>query len=254
MGLAITESLESKAGILTNARQTSFIEAHQTGRSSVEVFMKKLIAGIAIVSSVMLSPVLAQTDPGGPQPPNGQTALGGRTAPSAQMQAAMKKYQPVMDLVGTVNLLAEMDKVQAVAISKDQAKKLAPILKDLGSRADLKPADATKILTNLEDKILTDKQVTWLDDAQLKRQEERRKRAAQTTGSSVRLPGLPSAGSVGAGQAGAGQNANRPAGAPGGDRQAQMEAMLNGKPFNPFKSRRGQENLKALTALVAKRV
>jgi hypothetical protein len=108
---------------------------------------------------------------------------------------------------------------------------------------------------------LTDKQVSWLDDAQLKRQEERRKRAAQTagTGSSVRLPGLPSAGQVGAGQAGAGQanagqNANRPAGAPGGDRQAQMEAMLNGKPFNPFKSGRGQENLKALTTLVAKRV
>jgi hypothetical protein len=217
--------------------------------------MKKLIVGAAIVSSLMLAPSLAQTDPGGPPPgaPTGNAA-GTRTAPSAQMQAAMKKYQPVMDLVGTVNLLTEMDKVKTVAITKDQAKKLAPVLKDLGSRADLKPVDATKILTNLEDKILTDKQVTWLDDAQLKRQEERRQRAAQTSGSSssVRLPGLPGVGQAGTG--GATQGANRPAGAPGGDRQAQMDAMLNGKPFNPFKAGRGQENLKALTAMVSKRV
>jgi hypothetical protein len=214
--------------------------------------MKKLIATAAIVSSLVLSPVLAQTDPGGPPPGNGQTAPGatpgGRAAPSAQMQAAMKKYQPLMDLVSTVNLLAEMDKVKAVSISKDQAKKLAPVLKDLGSRVDLKPADATKILTSLEDKILNDKQVTWLDDAQLKRQEERRKQAAQTlsSGSSVRLPVsarrtvcvLPRSRLTGHGQS----------------RQPQMDAMLNGKPFNPFKSGRGQENLKALTALVAKRV
>jgi hypothetical protein len=220
--------------------------------------MKKLLLTATLLSSVMLAPFLstsfAQTDPGGPPPgaPPGN-ATGGRTVPSPQMQAAMKKYQPVTDLVSTINMLAEMDKVQAVAITKAQAKKLAPVLKDLGSRADLKPADATKILTNLEDKILTEKQVNWLDDAQLKRQEERRKRAAQTTGtgSSVRLPGLPGVGQA----AGAGtQNANRPAGGPGGDRQAQMAAMLNGKPFNPFKSGRGQENLKALTALVAKRV
>jgi hypothetical protein len=219
--------------------------------------MKKLLLTAALFSSVMLAAMLsvsfAQTDPGGPPPgsPPGNAA-GGRTAPSPQMQAAMKKYQPVMDLVSTVNMLAEMDKVKAVAITKAQAKKLAPVLKELGSRADLKPADATKILTNLEDKILTDKQVTWLDDARLKRQEERRKQAAANAanGTGIRLPGVPGTGQVG-------QNANRPAGAGGpnsGDRKAQMDAMLNGKPFNPFKVGRGQENLKALSTLVAKRI
>ena len=201
--------------------------------------MKKLLLTATLLSGLMLVSVFAQTNPG--------TAGNGRTAPSPQMQAAMKKYQPVTDLVSTVNLLAEMDKVKTVAISKDQAKKLAPVLKDLGSRADVKPADAAKILTNLEDKILTDKQVNWLDDAQLKRQEERRKRAAQNTATGVQLPGLPG---VQAGAQGA-----RAAGGPGSsDRKAQMDAMLGGKPFNPFKAGRGQEGLKALTALVAKRV
>jgi hypothetical protein len=110
----------------------------------------------------------------------------------------------------------------------------------------LKPADATKILTNIEDKILNDKQVTWMDDTRLKRQEERRKQAAANGGNNggVRLPGV----------GGTGQGGNRQGGPGGGDRRAQMEAMLNGKPFNPFKSGRGQESLKALSDLIVKRV
>ena len=208
--------------------------------------MKKILAIIAILSSLLLGASFAQGDP----PPSGAGPGGGfgrNTDP--KMQAAFKKYQPVFDLMSTVNLMVDMDKEKAVAISKDQAKKLAPVLKDLGSRTDLKPVDATKILTNIEDKILNDKQVTWMDDTRLKRQEERRKQAAANgANGAVRLPGVPGTGN--------GQNANRPAGAggPGGDRKAQMEAMLNGKPFNPFKSGRGQESLKALTALIAKRV
>jgi hypothetical protein len=215
--------------------------------------MKKILAIIAVLSSLLLGFSFAQGDP----PPPGGTPGGnggGRFGPNAdpKMQAAFKKYQPVFDLVSTVNLLVDMDKEKAMAITKDQAKKLAPILKDLGSRPDLKPADATKILTNIEDKILTDKQVTWMDDTRLKQQEERRKRAAANGGNNggVRLPGLP-----GGGQ-GAGQGGNRQGGpgGPGGDRRAQFDAMLNGKPFNPFKAGRGQESLKALTALIAKRV
>ena len=215
--------------------------------------MKKILAIIAILSSLLLGASFAQGDP---PPPGGAPGAGpgggfGRNT-DPKMQAAFKKYQPVFDLVGTVNLMVDMDKEKAVAITKDQAKKLAPILKDLGSRADLKPADATKILTNIEDKILTDKQVTWMDDTRLKRQEERRKQAAANgANGAVGLPGV-----SGTGNGVNGQNANRPAGAggPGGDRKAQMEAMLNGKPFNPFKAGRGQENLKALSDLIAKRV
>ena len=206
--------------------------------------MKKILAIIAIVSSLLLGASFAQGDP----PPGGAPGAGpgggfGRNDP--KMQAAFKKYQPVFDLTSTVNLMVDMDKEKAVAITKDQAKKLAPILKDLGSRADLKPADATKILTNIEDKILTDKQVTWMDDTRLKRQEERRKQAEANGGNNggVRLPGV----------GGTRQGGNRQGG-PGGDRRAQMDAMLNGKPFNPFKGGRGQENLKALSDLIAKRV
>jgi hypothetical protein len=206
--------------------------------------MKKTLTIIAIFSSLLLSPALAQQNPGGG--PGG----GGPGGPNPQMREAFKKYQSVFDLVGTVNLLVDMDKEKAVAITKDQAKKLSPILKDLGSRADLKPADATKILTNIEDKILTDKQVTWMDDTRLKRQEERRKQAEANGGNNggVRLPGVGAPGGAQGGNRQGGQ------GGPGGDRRAQMEAMLNGKPFNPFKAGRGQENLKTLMALIAKRV
>jgi hypothetical protein len=212
-------------------------------------FMKKILIVntltiIAILSGLLLGHSFAQGDPA----PGGNPGGGfGRNA-DPKMQAAFKKYQPVFDLVSTVNLLVDMDKEKTVA-TKDQAKKLAPILKDLGSRPDLKPADATKILTNIEDKILTDKQVVWMDDTRLKQQEERRKRAAANgagNNAGVRLPGVGGTGG-GTRQQGAG-------GQGGGDRRAQMEAMLNGKPFNPFKTGRGQENLKALTALIAKRV
>ena len=207
--------------------------------------MKKILVTIAILSSLLLGISFAQGDP----PPPGAGPGGGFGRNDPKMQVAFKKYQSVFDLMSTVNLMVDMDKEKVVAITKDQAKKLVPIMNDLGSRADLKPADATKILTNIEDKILTDKQVTWMDDTRLKRQEERRKQAAANgANGAVRLPGVPGTGN--------GQNANRPAGAggPGGDRRAQMDAMLNGKPFNPFKTGRGQENLKALTALIAKRV
>ena len=207
--------------------------------------MKKILAIITVLSSLLLGTSFAQGDPGGP-PPGGNP--GGSFGQDPKMQAAFKKYQTVFDLMSTVNLMVDMDKEKAVAITKDQAKKLTPILKDLGSRADLKPADATKILTNIEDKILNDKQVTWMDDTRLKRQEERRKQAAANGGNNggVRLPGVGGTG---------GGNRQQGAGGQGsGDRRAQMEAMLNGKPFNPFKSGRGQENLKALTALIAKRV
>lgn len=208
--------------------------------------MKKILAIIAVLSSLLLGTSFAQGDPGGP-PPGGNP--GGGFGQDPKMQAAFKKYQPVFDLMSTVNLMVDMDKEKAVAITKDQAKKLAPILKDLGSRADLKPADATKILTNIEDKILNDKQVVWMDDTRLKQQEERRKRAAANGGGSnggVRLPGVGGTG---------GGNRQQGAGGQGsGDRRAQMEAMLNGKPFNPFKSGRGQESLKALSDLIAKRV
>ena len=86
--------------------------------------MKKILAIIAIVSSLLLGASFAQGDqppPGGGQ---GGGQGGGFRRNDPKMQAAFKKYQPVMDLVSTVNLLVDMDKEKAVAITKDQAKNL----------------------------------------------------------------------------------------------------------------------------------
>ena len=71
-------------------------------------------------------------------------------------------------------LMAELEKDKAQAVTKAQAKLLLPLLQKLQTSASITAADATKTLTQIEDKILTDKQVTALDDLDLKRQEERR--------------------------------------------------------------------------------
>ena len=103
--------------------------------------MKKILVTIAILSSLLLGISFAQGDP---PPPGGGPGGGFGRNTDPKMQAAFKKYQPVFDLMSTVNLMVDMDKEKAVAISKDQAKKLAPVLKDLGSRADLKPVDRSE--------------------------------------------------------------------------------------------------------------
>lgn len=141
--------------------------------------------------------------------------------------------QPIFDLVGRVSLLKEMDTQKGLMLSKAQAKTLLPILKDLQLRADLKAKDATLILAKIEDKILTDKQVTWLDDTQLKREEERRQR--------FQSGGAPAGG------------VPPPAGAGGGGRGGMFQAMQEGKPFNPFKDQRMGQPLTELIALLAKR-
>jgi hypothetical protein len=162
--------------------------------------------------------------------------------PDPAMRARMQAYQPVFDLVGRVELMKELDAQPGLAITKAQAKTLVPILKNLQTRTDLKPKDAAAILSQIEDKILTDKQVTWLDDTQLKRAEERRQRA-QNGGSA------PANGQG----AQAGQGAANGARGPGGGRGGMFQAMQTGQPFNPFKDDRMGKPLADLIALLAKR-
>ncbi len=175
---------------------------------------------------------------------------GGGFGQNPAMQAKFKKYQPWFDLTNTVTLMNDVDKEKGLAFTKAQAKLALPILKDLANRAVLKPEDATKITTTLEDKVINDKQLKWMDDTQLKRDEERRKQmaaraaanAANNT-SAVRLPGVGGAG-------------NRPpgAGGPGGGGQrAMFDAIMNDKPYNPFKAGRGADALKTLTDTLSKR-
>ena len=199
--------------------------------------MKKAL----LLATLLLSPALAQNAPAAPGGAEGQ---GG---PTTAQRAQFQKFQSIFDLQQSVNLIADVDKEKGLAFTKDQAKKLLPILKDLGSRADLKPADATKILDNLKNKIYTPEQLQKMDDLQLARQEERRKQAAAqgTTGGAggFRLPGIPGGG------AGGGQ---RPAGA-GGAREGGFADLLAGKPFNPFKQERSQKMLTDTVALLSKK-
>ncbi len=174
-------------------------------------------------------------------PPPGGSGFGQNPA----MQAKMKKYQSWFDLTSTVNLMNDVDKEKGLAFTKAQAKLALPILKDLATRAVLKPEDATKITTKLEDTVINDKQLKWMDDTQLKRDEERRKqmaaRAANASSTNaIRLPGV--------------GGTNRPAGAAGnGARSGMFDAIMNDKPYNPFKTGRGADTLKTLTATLSKR-
>ncbi len=204
---------------------------------------------VALAISSLFTLALAQDGP----PPGGGFPGGGRGAPTAAMQAKMKKYQAWFDLTNTINLMNDVDKEKGLAFSKAQAKIALPILKDLATRAVLKPEDAAKITTKLEDKVISDKQLKWMDDTQLKRDEDRRKRqaaaqaanASNTTG--VQLPGV-----TGAGQQRQG-GGNRPPGA-GGNQRGMFDAMMNDKPFNPFKGTgRNADTLKTLTTTLSKK-
>jgi hypothetical protein len=201
--------------------------------------MRKPLLLILAISSMFALAIAQQGNP----PP------GGGFGQNPAMQAKFKKYQPWFDLTNTVNLMNDVDKEKGLAFTKAQAKLALPILKDLATRAVLKPEDATKITTKLEDTVINDKQLKWMDDTQLKRDEERRKQmaaraAANASNSTIRLPGV---GGTGGG--------NRPpgAGGNGGGQRAMFDAIMNDKPFNPFKTGRSADTLKTLTATLSKR-
>jgi hypothetical protein len=204
-----------------------------------EYLMRNPLLLTLAISSLFALAIAQQAPPGG-----------GGFAPNPAMQAKMKKYQPWFDLTSTITLMNDVDKEKGLGFSKAQAKLALPILKDLAARAVLKPEDATKITTKLEDTVINDKQLKWMDDTQLKRDEERRKQmaaraATNASNSTIRLPGVGGAG-----------GGNRPpgAGGPGGGGQrAMFDAIMNDKPYNPFKAGRGADALKTLTATLSKR-
>ena len=138
-----------------------------------------LDSSLIFFTPALFSPAMTQTGApgGGPSDP-----------------AVRARMQPIFDLVGRVGVLGEMDAQKALAMTKAQAKSLLPILKDLQMRADLKAKDATAILVMIEDKMLTDKQVTWLDDTQPGREEERRQRFQNGGAAPASANGTPLAG------------------------------------------------------------
>ena len=204
--------------------------------------MRKLFILAMLVFSVM----------GGALAQGGQGGQGGFPGMTDEMRKKLQAYQPVFDLTRTVGIFDELDKQKGLVFTKAQAQKLLPVLRDLLNRADLKPADASKILTNVEDNILTEAQLAWIDKTQLERQQQARQRAQQGQG------GQGQGGQGQGGQGQGGQAGQRPQGQGGpggpGGRGGIFQAILQGKPFNPFKEQaRTKENLTALIALMAKK-
>lgn len=151
-----------------------------------------------------------------------------------EMQARMKATQPITDLAQTVRLLPDLEKNKATALTRAQAAQLLPILTTLQKAAAVQPNDAKKYLTQIEDRILTAKQLTALDGLFLKAEKEREAQRGQRQ----------NAQGQGDGNRPAGQGAGRP------DQNGQ-----GGQPgqFNPFKQDRLADGLKAYVALLKKK-
>lgn len=163
-------------------------------------------------------------------------AQGGPPNLSPEVRQRLEAYRPVLDLVATIGLLDELDMQRGLAFTKAQAQKLLPILRDLQNRSDLKPAEASKILSNIEDNILTPAQLKWIDQTILKQREEARQRR-ENAGQNPQM--------------GQGNFQGQPRqGGPGGF----FQAVTQGKPYNPFKEQpRAADNLKNLIALLSRR-
>jgi len=162
-----------------------------------------------------------------------------------EMRARLAAMQPIIDLSQTVRLLPELEKNKATAITKTQAKTLLTILTALQKAAAVQPNDAKKYLTQIEDDILTEKQLTALDTLVIKAEKEQQaQRAARQNGQTARVPGIP--GGLLGGQRPGGQNAQRQAGT-GQAGQRQPGA------FNPFKEGRGADALNSYIALLKKK-
>ncbi|RDI94599.1 hypothetical protein DV704_11445 [Meiothermus sp. QL-1] len=157
-------------------------------------------------------------------------AQGGPPNPSPEMRQRFEAYRPVFDLIATVGLMSEVDRQRGLAFSKAQAQRLLPILRDLQSRNDLKPTEASKILSTIEDSILTPAQLKWMDETLLKRREEaRQRRSGNSTPGQVGPSGGPSRGGM-------------------------LQAIAQGGPYNPFKEQpRLAEDLRNLIGVLARR-
>jgi len=154
---------------------------------------------------------------------------------SPEMRQRLEAYRPVFDLVGTIGLMDEVEKQRGLAFTKAQATRLLPILRDLQTRANLKPTDAEKILTNIENNILTPAQLKWMDQTLLQRREEARRRREQGGGQNP--------------PASQGNFQGQP-----GARGGAFQAILQGKPYNPFKEQpRTADVLRNLIALLSRK-
>ncbi|MDP9766369.1 hypothetical protein [Deinococcus enclensis] len=168
---------------------------------------------------------------------------------TTEMRTRMAQMQPITDLAETVRLLPELEKNKATAVTRTQAKSLLSILTALQKAAAVQPNDAKKYLAQIEDKILTSKQLTALDSLLLKAEEQRAASRAQAQRSGQtgqpRIPGMPLPGMTGQGQNRTRQGGQNQAGQGPGARQPGQ--------FNPFKQGRTAEALTAYMKVLQKK-
>lgn len=205
--------------------------------------MKNLI----LITSALTLATFAAAQQGGNTP--------GQRQMTPEMRARFQKMQPIFDLAQDLRLLPDLEKNKATAMSKAQAAQLLPILKKLQAAQSIDPNDAKKYLSQIEDKIMTDAQVTAMDDLQLKAEKERaaRRAQAQKNGQSgQRFPGMPPGvgGVLRQGQNQNGQNARA-----GQNGQGSFQGGQSGQSgqFNPFKQGRQADALKAYIAVLQKK-
>lgn len=128
---------------------------------------------------------------------------------------ANRELNQLMRLIQDLN---ELEKNKKTAITKDQAKKLIPILQDIMKKESLPSKEAEKFITKIED-ILTDEQITFLDKLEIERQERMRQLRQQWEQQQ-------------------GQNTQRVQPPPNRqidkDMEKVMQGWMQGKPLNPY--------------------
>lgn len=173
-----------------------------------------------------------------------------------EQRARTAQFQSINDLSQTVRLLPDLEKNKAAAVTKAQAKSLLTLFATLQKATTIAPNDAKKYLAQIEDKILSDKQLTALDTLVIQTEKEREAQRAQRQAGGggqggVRIPGVPGGIGGGFGGQGGGQRPGGQAGTAGG--QNGQGGQFGPTKFNPFKQGRGADALKAYVAVLQKK-
>jgi hypothetical protein len=101
------------------------------------------------------------------------------TTANATMTNKLDQYQPVLELMNTVNISTQIDAMPGLAFSKTQTKPLLELLKSLSLKTKLEPNDAQVMLKLLETKILSEAQLKVLTQKRLELQALAQKRRTQ---------------------------------------------------------------------------
>jgi hypothetical protein len=95
------------------------------------------------------------------------------------MTKTLDLYQPVLELMNTVNISTQIDAMPGLAFNKSQSKPLLELLRGLSATAKLEPEAAQLVLKTLETKILTPAQLKALTQKRLELKALAQKRRTQ---------------------------------------------------------------------------